>query len=174
MTEQNKEKLDYTIRRSVPGDYLAMRAVNQAAWEQAYNHIYTPEEMRGLFEDELEQYGSWIDRRLERIATLVAEVGGEIIGYCGASLLHDGDGEIVTLYIHPDYQGQGVGTGLWHAALDILREAGCKQVWVWVPAKAGAVEFYEQKGCKRTEEGIYRVGDHEENTLGYTFDLMKE
>ena len=163
---------EYTIRRSLPGDYMAMREVNRAAWERAYDHIFTPEEIRALFDSELKQEASWVDQRMERIATLVAESEEKIVGYCGCELLHNGDGEIATLYVLPTFQGRGIGTGLWNAGLDILREAGCRRLWVWVMAKARAVEFYEDKGCKLTETGSYRIGNHEEITHGYTLDLM--
>jgi GNAT superfamily N-acetyltransferase len=171
MTETQKPQLNYTIRRSAPGDYMMMREVNRAAWQLAYAHIYRPDEIHALFNDEIAQYGSWVERRLDRIATLVAEADGRIIGFCGCALLHSGDGEIVTLYIHPDYQGGGVGTGLWNAGLDVLREAGCEQAWVWVLEKAQAVHFYENKGCILAEQGLYRVGDHEEMTHGYVLEL---
>jgi ribosomal protein S18 acetylase RimI-like enzyme len=165
---------EYDIRRSVPGDYMAMRAVNRAAWEQAYDHIFTPEEIHALFDNELKQETSWVDRRIERIATLVAEADDKIVGYCGCELLHNGDGEIATLYVLPEYQGHGIGSGLWSAGLGILREAGCRRLWVWVMARARAVEFYEDKGCGLTETGSYRIGNHEEVTHGYTLDLMTD
>lgn len=165
------EMLDFSVRKSAPGDYLAMRDVNRAAWEDAYSHIYTLEEIANLFDNEVEQQGTWLDRRLERIATLVAEVDRRIIGFCGLALLKNGDGEIVTLYIHPAYQGKGVGTGLWDAGLDILKEAGCSRIWVWVLAKARAVEFYEKKGAVLAETGTYTVADHTETTNGYLVTL---
>ena len=167
-----RKPVEYTIRRSEVGDYMAMRDVNRIAWERAYNHIYTDDEIHGLFEDKLSQHGTWVERRLERIATLVAETPGGIIGFCGVSILKGGDGEIVTLYIHPDYQNIGVGTALWNAGLDLLREAGCNTAWVWVLAKARAVAFYEHKGCVLTEKGTYTVGDHAETTHGYTLELL--
>ena len=166
-----KTPLEFTIRRSVAGDFMAMRAVNRAAWEHAYDHIYTAEQIRGLFEDGVDQQGTWVERRLERIATLVAEVDERIVGFCGLAVLKDGDGEIVTLYIHPDFQGRGIGTGLWTAGLDILRDAGCPRVWVWVLAQARAVQFYEQKGAALTEIGTYTVADHTETTNGYTITI---
>lgn len=150
---------------------MAMRAVNRAAWEHAYQHIYTAEEIRGLFDNDVDQAGSWVNRRLERIATLIAEIDDQIVGFCGLAMLKDGDGEIVTLYIHPDFQGKGIGSGLWNAGLDILKEAGCKRIWVWVLAKARAVQFYEEKGAVLTETGTYTVADHTEKTHGYTISL---
>lgn len=150
---------------------MAMRQVNRLAWERAYQHIYTRDEIQGLFEDELDQHGTWVDRRLERISTLVAEINGEIVGFCGVALLREGDGEIVTLYIHPAHQGKGIGTGLWHAGLGALRDAGAQKAWVWVLAQAEAVPFYEHKGCVLTETGTYTIGDHEEKTHGYTLAL---
>jgi len=150
---------------------MAMRAVNRAAWEHAYQHIYTAEEIRGLFDNDVDQAGSWVNRRLERIATLIAEIDDQIVGFCGLAMLKDGDGEIVTLYIHPDFQGKGIGSGLWNAGLDILKEAGCKRIWVWVLAKARAVQFYEEKGAVLTETGTYTVAEHTEKTHGYTISL---
>ncbi len=55
------------------------RAVIRETWERAYAHIFTPDEIAGVFEGRLKvstDYG--IDQ--EHIGALVAEVGGEIAG----------------------------------------------------------------------------------------------
>lgn len=167
----SKRKQTYRIRQATDHDRAAIRAVSRLAWESAYLHVYTRGEIAALFNGTIKQYGSWTRRRGEHLATLVMEADEQIIGYVGYARLQSGAGEVTNLYLHPQYQGRGLGKALWDAAIDALEQQGCHEVWVWVLAKAHAYQFYLRQGCEPREVGAYRIGDHAETALGCVLRL---
>jgi GNAT superfamily N-acetyltransferase len=160
------------IRLATPDDRDAIIAINRLSWQQAYQAIFTPEEIAQLFQGEIKQRGSWLSKRKERLGVFVADDNGTLLGFIGmASLLEDKAAEITTFYILPDEQGKGLGKQLWERALKHLCEGGYTAIWVWVLEKAKARQFYEGRGCVEKARGIYSVGSHEEETIGYFMDL---
>lgn len=163
---------EYTIRTASDGDHTDIIRVNRAAWDVAYTHIYTPDEIDGLFGGNRTQTASWTDRRTRRMPSLVAEVDDRVVGFVGTALLKKtGHGEITHLYLHPDYHKRGIGGALWRAGLDELRRMKRYTVWVWVLERATAYQFYLHQGCRVRETGTYRVGDHIETAKGCVINL---
>lgn len=160
------------IRTAQPEDHKVILLINQQSWTASYGHIYTQAEMQALFNNMTHQRGSWVDHRIRHIKTLVAEIDQRIVGFIGIGFtILAGRGEVTTLYLHPDYQGQGIGKQLWQEGLKQLRENECSGVWVWVLEKADARHFYEAQGCTIRSTGIYHVGEHAETALGYWMAL---
>jgi ribosomal protein S18 acetylase RimI-like enzyme len=91
---------------------------------------------------------------------LVAEDGGEIVGYVAVgrathleSNRHVAD--IRGLAVAPDHQGRGLGRALVHAALDAARERGARKVTLRVLApNTAARALYES--CGFVVEGVRR------------------
>lgn len=157
------------VRKAVDSDRTDIIAINRVAWENAYQHIYTDEEIADLFAERITQGGTWTTRRRSQLETFVAEIGasGAVIGFVGTTLLkRAGEGEITHLYVHPDYQRQGVGRLLWDTGVAFLKSKNCKMIWVWVLEKAPAYRFYLYQGCEVRENGVYRIGTHREVTKG--------
>ncbi len=163
----------FIVREAIPLDRSRILDINRQTWQQCYQHIFDAEEMRGLFSNSLSQYGSWVYRRDERLSTFVAEVNGEIVGFIGmASLLNPSLSEITTFYILPAYHGQGIGKHLWQSATQYLRDAGYTGVWVWALERATqAMKFYQAQNCQALAFGIYRIGEHKEQAVGFWLDL---
>ena len=99
---------------------------------------------------------------------LVAEDGsGLVVGYaiCAYERCRD-DGahtDMTTLYlddlcVDEGCRGQGIGSALYRAVLDLARDAGCYNVTlnVW-PCNPGAVAFYEKCGMKVQKIGMEAV-----------------
>jgi ribosomal protein S18 acetylase RimI-like enzyme len=91
---------------------------------------------------------------------LVAEDGGEIVGYVAVgratrleSNRHVAD--IRGLAVAPDHQGRGLGRALVHAALDAARERGARKVTLRVLGpNTAARALYES--CGFVVEGVRR------------------
>jgi ribosomal protein S18 acetylase RimI-like enzyme len=58
------------------------------------------------------------------------------------------DGEVYTLYVHPDFLDRGAGRALLHAAFSDLRRRGFSSCVIWAHAKNPARFFYEAMGGK--------------------------
>lgn len=81
---------------------------------------------------------------------LVAEAGGEVLGYtCGSALFEDA--ELLRIAVLPDYRGQGIGGELAEALFDRARELGAKRVFLEVRASNEiALRLYRSRGFKKT------------------------
>ncbi len=61
--------------------------------------------------------------------------------------------EYCELYIDPFFQNNGVGSALIENNDNTARQAGCKEVFLWVLEKnPEAIKFYESKGFVKTNE----------------------
>jgi ribosomal protein S18 acetylase RimI-like enzyme len=115
-------------------------------------------------------------------AVLVAEEGGEMVGY--AMLVHgepyDADvravvhhrptTELSKIYVLPSAQGSGVARGLLDAALEVAREIGAAGMWLGTnQANHRAQRFYEKTGFERIGTRRFHVGDRWEDD--YVFEL---
>lgn len=143
----------YTIRPATMGDAPAIGAVHCHGWQTAYAGLLPDAMLRGM---SVEKSAALFAREGCR-DMLVAEQGGQIIGFCGYGLWRDDpddagrEGEVVGLYVRPDCQRQGIGAALMRAALDMLAARGCTAVSLWVlRGNDKAIRFYTHQGFART------------------------
>jgi ribosomal protein S18 acetylase RimI-like enzyme len=161
----------FTLRPTKNDERMARFRLIEQAWRAAYAHIYTPQEIDGVFDSTISSYGDWVDRRKGHVAHISADSAGEMIGFISLSLLKNDEGEVSALYILPAFQRHGVGQALWDTGCTRLQGLGCPAVWVWTLERVGAVHFYEKQGCLRADEGSYYVGEHHERAIGFRMEL---
>jgi putative acetyltransferase len=116
------------VRDEQPADLTAIRAVNDAAFDQP---------LEGRIVDALRAHGAV---RL----SLVAEVEGRVVGHILFSPVTSAGAEglgLGPMAVTPDWQRRGVGGALIEAALVRLRAAGCPFVVV-----LGHHEYYTRFG----------------------------
>ena len=159
--------VEVKIRATAAHDRDARAEVVRQAWEAAYSEIFTAREIASVFNGSTAMVGSWTNRRIREVATLVAELNGQVIGIAGAALLAEGDGELTALYVLPAFQGTGVGTQLWHGCCRELYDLGVGRMEVWTMARAAARRFYEARGCRPFGAGTFSIGSHSEDVVGY-------
>lgn len=117
-----------TVRDERPEDLAAIRAVNDAAFDQP---------LEGHIVDELRRHGAI---RL----SLVAEVAGRVVGHILFSPVSCAGAQglgLGPMAVTPEYQRRGVGSALMEAALVRLREAG----WPFIVV-LGHHEYYTRFG----------------------------
>jgi len=91
------------------------------------------------------------DRRLY----LVAESGGQVIGYGGVLFTGGPEADVLTLAVDPGHWGNGIGTALLQAMLDEAAARRCAEVFLEVRAdNARARNLYKRHGF--TEIGVRR------------------
>ena len=79
----------------------------------------------------------------------VAEKDGRVVGFITFCAKGSGIGEIGNNAVHPDFQGQGIGTRMYQHVFQRLRERGMRFVKVHTggdPAHAPARRAYEKAG----------------------------
>lgn len=104
-----------SIRPETPADRDAIHALTAAAFIDAPHSSHTEQ----YIVDALRERG-------ELSISLVAEASGLLLGHVALSPVHISDGStgwfgLGPISVLPEWQGQGIGTGLMHAALDALR-----------------------------------------------------
>jgi RimJ/RimL family protein N-acetyltransferase len=124
------------IRPGTPEDAEATARVHVESWAAAYT----------LEGPTLEQR---LDLHRRSPPSFVAEVDGEVVGFVGVGPSRDADaeGELYTIYVHPDHWGSGVGRGLIRAGERRMCELGYGRVVLWVLAgNERAERFYKSAG----------------------------
>lgn len=85
----------------------------------------------------------------------VADVKGELVGFSWANNTND---SIWALFVHPSFQGHGVGGALLTVAVEWLwsqkkpwRRLACQKIWLDTTQKSQAEFFYQHMGWQRGE-----------------------
>src|SRR5665648_120925 len=150
------------IRPARPKDAPALASAYEDAWRGAYQGIIphlSLERMiarRGL---------RWWEHSLrKRAPLLVLDFGGAAAGYVTFGRCRLGrepfQGEIFELYLHPTYQGLGLGEKLFDGARARLGEMRLKGLLVWTLAdNEAACSFYLRLGGKPMAEGAESFGE---------------
>lgn len=141
------------IRQLLPeDDRLAVSRIYAESWRYAYRGIVPQAFLDGLSEDNC---GKSID--MEGRYNLVAVADGKLIGtssYCKSRFPEYADfGEIISIYLLPEYMGKGYGKKLLAAAVEKLSEMGFRRVFLWVlEENHNARAFYERCGFSPSGE----------------------
>lgn len=145
--------MEHVIRAAQPADAEAIASVHVAGWRWAYDGLMPAKLLAGLdVSDRTKQWQQQLgstDR-----AVFLVESGEAVMGFasCGPSRDADGHGEVYAIYLQREAQGNGLGAGLWSAALGWLKSQGFETVKVWVlDTNALARDFYERAGL--SEDG---------------------
>ncbi len=150
-----------TIRAARPSDAAAIAAVQVETWRDTYAGIIPDRSLLEMSHPTHEAFWAHHLRRPPpRDTTLVAVTDDTtIVGFGNGgqnrapSLAFDG--EVFTLYVRPDHQGQGVGRRLMIGLLRALAVSGHRSAVVWVLAANPARFFYQALGgtlvAQRTE-----------------------
>lgn len=108
---------------------------------------------------------------------LVAEKGGNVVGFCRISEGSLADGvtpgcEIREIYIRPDIKRQGIGTKLFEYTVKELKHRGYKIMRLDVfEENAGARRFYEKMGGRMKGKGVINLSGNSYPTVEYVFDI---
>jgi GNAT superfamily N-acetyltransferase len=145
------ETLD--IRPANTSDAQGIGLVHVRSWQAAYKGLVPQPFLDGL--DPLQRGQVWgrylSEGHNAHEAVLVAEAGGQVVGFASVGPSRDGDGsglgEVRAIYLLADFWGQGVGRSLMAAACERLRDAGFTEATLWaLDTNERARKFYEAAG----------------------------
>lgn len=145
---------DASVRAASAADARAVAVVQSAAWEQTFAGDLPPElidVLRGP--DAVEQ---WRRAAAEppsgRHRLLVAETAAEVVGFAALGPASDEDleadtaAELLAIGVLPGRTGEGHGSRLVNAAVDLLREDGFVTAYVWIDDSDPLRPFLESAG----------------------------
>ncbi|MGE4061806.1 MAG: N-acetyltransferase family protein [Rhodospirillaceae bacterium] len=136
------------IRSATAEDSSAIAAVVRESWLDANKNLIPADSQRALTNSR--NLAAFVAGEWQSIH--VAEFGDEIVGAVGVNAA----GVIWMLYVLPAYQGCGVGSALYDAAIGAIKSAGQRKAMLEVlAANENAVAFYRARGWvpegRRTE-----------------------
>lgn len=131
-------RLDYPLRPFLPGDTIALRELLAASIEELTADDYD-EDQRAAWASQAADAEAFA-KKLGGMITLVIEIGGEHLGFGSLK----GNSEIAMLFVHPYYEGEGVGTALADALERIAAARGAEKITV--ASSETAVPFFEARG----------------------------
>jgi GNAT superfamily N-acetyltransferase len=150
------------IRPARTKDASALADVYAEAWRGAYRGIIPHLSLERMIARRGE---AWWKRALsERRPLLVLDFDGAASGYATYGRCRSGrtpfQGEIFELYLHPTYQGFGLGEKLFDGARIRLAELRLRGLLVWaLTDNEAACAFYLRLGGKPVAEGAESFGD---------------
>ncbi|MDE2901911.1 MAG: GNAT family N-acetyltransferase [Chloroflexota bacterium] len=143
----------WTVRPATLDDVENFEAVRIATWKTCFREIVSDQFLDGLTlsPHRIQRCRNAIGD-VERSSVMVACAGHDIIGMGMAEQARDEQlnaevGEIRALYVHPDWQGRGVGRALLDALTTALGACGYRAAVLWtmrdlLPTR----RFYEANG----------------------------
>ena len=151
-------------------DRTAISRVYEESWKYAYRGIIPQKFLDALPESR------WADK----IDTpgwnmMVCIENGEYIGTSsfGKSRFENypDAGEVISIYLLPDYMGKGYGSKLMDAVINELRKQGFIEVFLWVlEENKRARQFYEKYGFESTNEYLEdNIGGKELREVRYVY-----
>lgn len=162
--------------------YLNTRNI---VWRDAYKHIFPNEvfvNMENKTLDMIKTFSQFVYNGGDQF-TYVAEDEGKIIGFASSKIKSNyshfselGYAELGAIYIHPDYQGLGLGTKFKNMFEKWAKENGASKYVIGVLRdNHKARKVYEKWGGKLDEytQPFVKMGV-EYSEVFYTFDLLKK
>ncbi len=165
-----------SLRPARPGDAPAIARVHVETWRAAYAGLVPDVYLVSMTESKQAlQWNNAIRRAVAPEAVLAAESsdlpGGRIVGFgsCGPARGRPESGEIFTLYVAPDWQGQGIGQMLLEGLFARLHAGGLGEAVLWVLNANPARFFYEALGGRRIAERKERFAGVDLEEAGYVW-----
>ncbi len=120
------------IREYRPDDFETLWQIDQACFARGIS--YTRRELAFYI-------------RQKRGFTLVAELGGRILGFVVVDRDRQSQGHVITIDVLPEARRSGLGSRLMAAAEERLRSLGCSGVFLETAVdNAAALAFYKRHG----------------------------
>jgi len=146
--------------------------IYEQSWKYAYKGIITQEYLDSI------PSGQWCDAfdNPDR-HTLIMLDGDKIIGtssYCKSRFDDYKDwGEVISIYLLPEYMGKGYGKSLLKTAVEELKAMGFETIFLWVlEENHRARHFYEKFGFKNSGKYLENnIGGKQLRELQYVYNL---
>ena len=145
------------IRFAQESDAHHIAAIHVASWQKIYRGLIPDSTLNNLSVVEKEKL--WLALIKNHSQILIIDIDQQMVGFASIGATRDTDadaakcGEIMAIYLHPDYWRQGIGAMLCEKAFSELKEKGFSEVTAWVlQGNALARKFYEKIGFEETTD----------------------
>ena len=123
------EAADVSVRPAVPGDEVAVTAIQIESWRSAHGDVLGAAVIDALDVPRMQEQwaGAVSSPPGPGFAVLVALAADRIVGFAAVS-----PGQLVALEVQPSHQRSGHGSRLLSAAVDRLRQDGSEEIVAWI------------------------------------------
>jgi ribosomal protein S18 acetylase RimI-like enzyme len=144
--------LTMIIRRAERSDASALSDLTIETYTDAFGHSFRADDLAAEVGANMSE--ACFERYIDDDVVLIAEIDGRAVGYvqfgtigAAAQAASPDDRELRRVYVHPGFQGQGIGRRLMDAAFDHPHLKGARNVYldVW-ERNHGAQRFYRRYG----------------------------
>ena len=159
-------------------DTRAISEIYIETWRSTYAGSLPADVLVGMKPDKWSvSFARALKRRTEIIMVAdQSETGVVAMGTAGENRGHHGNftGEIYTLYVHPDFQNEGIGEKLMAHLFHGLTKSGKNSAIVWVLAPNPSRFFYERMGGQRAGERRESLWGTTLQELAYGWNNLNE
>lgn len=139
--------------------------IAKATWPSAYKDVISSEQIQYML---TKMYDLETLKQQKQVghSFFVAFQGDQAVGFVAVQPKHPSSEQlkIHKLYIHPSFQGRGVGRILFSKALEIAQDNQLQRIVLNVNKRNKAVDFYKRIGFVVDREMVLEIGD------GYVMD----
>jgi len=161
---------DLAVRKATTDDAGAVRRVARKVWRATYGFIDKETVERMLAQGYSTEF---LEEAIEspELTLFVAGVDGGVVGYVSCEPPGDDGVGQVSVYVSPDYRGEGIGTALVERAEVYLREKGAEAVEDVVLADNEVGNAFYERHFGRVAETTAEMGGEEYDANVYRGDL---
>ncbi|WP_049928767.1 GNAT family N-acetyltransferase [Halopiger goleimassiliensis] len=156
------------IRPAEADDFAAIEEIARRTWHATYDELDA-----GTIDRTVDEWYAPDSMPLDAPGTvvLVVEVDGNVVGFTHAVAQGD-SADVLRLYVHPDHQGEGIGTALHERLIRELEAHGVETVRSLDFAFNDASrQFYTGLGFERTDTGEVVIEGERYDEAVYTLEL---
>ena len=155
------------IRAAGAEDVAAIARIHVETWRDTYAGLLPDHALIRMSAQRERVLWSWTVAAGESVLVAADSADGVVaFGSCGVTRRPElpFSGEVYTLYVQPDHQGQGVGRRLLNGLFQALRRQGHDSAVIWVLDANPSRYFYEAMGGRpvaERDEALWGVVMHE-------------
>ncbi len=145
----------FTIELASPADADAAAALHHLSHTQSFAAFASPEWVASRrAEDYRSQWRAALGATDPKSGAWVARAEGQVVGVVRVTpMAESGLAQLISMHVHPDFQGRGIGRALMQSAEDFIKERGYQRAILGViQANNRALRLYESSGWAILEE----------------------
>lgn len=163
------------IRAAELSDAGGIAKVHVDSWRTTYKNIIPEEFLENLSYQSREEL--WINIIPKGIVFVAENDEGQIVGFSSGGKERSGDyeeyqGELSSIYILKEFQGQGIGKALVKSVTKELGKSGMNTMLVFVLADNNSTLFYEAMGGKVIDKIEVEIAGKKLYELVYGWDTI--
>lgn len=164
------------IRKAVLNDAKGIAKVHVDSWRTTYKNIIPDEFLNNLSYQRREEL--WINNIPKGNVFVAENDKGEIVGFSSGGIERSGkykeyQGELSSIYILKEFQGQGIGKALTNPVIRELEKLGINSMLVFVLEENGSRLFYEKIGGKIIDTVEVEIAGKKLKELVYGWDNIR-